>query len=110
MQGRAVRHTGTGHFHLFCPTEAKDTYIRFLSDGLPLESRLLDSSDLESWYRHMRASAGILNKQQAAEALSSTFLAKRVVSNPSYYGTSSGPDETLSRIVDSLEQREKKKV
>ncbi|KAJ7068154.1 Sec63-domain-containing protein [Mycena amicta] len=49
MQSRAIRHTGIGHFHLFCQVEAKDTFMRFLSDGLPLESSLIGSPELRIW-------------------------------------------------------------
>ncbi|KAJ6539226.1 Sec63-domain-containing protein [Mycena capillaripes] len=99
MQSRAVRHSGAGHFHLFCQAEGKDTFIRFLNDGLPLESGLLDSPELRAWYTaHAR-----LDKQQLVDALSFTFLAHRIATNPTYYDcVSSSRDENLSRIVDDL--------
>ncbi|KAJ7283771.1 Sec63-domain-containing protein [Mycena rebaudengoi] len=99
MQGRAVRHSGAGHFHLFCQAEGKDTFMRFLNEGLPLESALLGSAELRSWYeRHAR-----LEKQHLVDALSFTFLARRVATNPTYYDcVSSSRDENLSRIVDDL--------
>lgn len=100
MQSRAVRHAGSGHFYLFCQAEAKDTFLRFLNEGLPLESGLQDSEELEHWYRD---SALAQDKQQLVDALSFTFLAQRIASNPSYYDcTSSSRDENLSRLVDSL--------
>ncbi|KAJ7507670.1 Sec63 Brl domain-containing protein [Mycena galericulata] len=99
MQSRAVRHSGAGHFHLFCQTEAKDTFMRFLSDGLPLESALLGSPELRAWH----AAHAHLEKQQLVDALSWTFLAKRIASNPTYYDcVSASRDENLSRIVDDL--------
>ncbi|KAJ6509919.1 Sec63-domain-containing protein [Mycena vitilis] len=99
MQSRAVRHSGAGQFHLFCPAEGKDTFMRFLNDGLPLESALLDSPELRAWYTtHAR-----LDKQQLVDALSFTFLARRIATNPTYYDcVSSSRDENLSRIVDDL--------
>ncbi|EMD40635.1 hypothetical protein CERSUDRAFT_130708 [Gelatoporia subvermispora B] len=105
MQGRAVQHDGEGHFHLFCQTEGKDTFTRFLNDGLPLESKLLESEDLRRWYRERRADGSIADKQQAVGMLSFTFLARRLVSNPVYYdATSTSVNELLSRVVDSLDQ------
>lgn len=104
MQSRAVRHSGSGHFYLFCQAEAKDTFTRFLNEGLPLESHLLETRVLENWYKERRKSDGISDKQQGVEALSFTFLARRIVSNPVYYDCpSSSHDESLSRIVDKLE-------
>lgn len=44
MQGLAVRHGKEGRFHLLCHAEQRDTYLRFLEEGLPLESSLLSSS------------------------------------------------------------------
>ncbi|KAJ7129808.1 Sec63-domain-containing protein [Mycena epipterygia] len=99
MQSRAVRHSGAGHFHLFCQAEGKDTFIRFLNDGLPLESALLDSAELRAWH----ASHAHLDKQQLVDALSFTFLAHRIATNPTYYDcVSNSRDENLSRIVDDL--------
>ncbi|KAJ7638696.1 Sec63 Brl domain-containing protein [Roridomyces roridus] len=99
MQSRAVRHSGAGHFHLFCQAEAKDTFMRFLTEGLPLESALLGSPELRTWH----ASHSHLDKQQLVDVLSFTLLAHRVASNPTYYGcTSTSRDENLSRIVDDL--------
>lgn len=104
MQGRAVRHNASGHFYLFCQAEGKDTFTKFLNEGLPLESRLLEDDVLRRWYTAERLRGEILNKQQAAEALSWTFLARRLVSNPVYYDCSSASmDGALSRIVDKLD-------
>ncbi|OSX59244.1 hypothetical protein POSPLADRAFT_1048584 [Postia placenta MAD-698-R-SB12] len=105
MQGRAVRHHGAGHFHLFCQAESKDIFIRFLDDGLPLESKLLETGLLEAWYHDRRKDGTIADRQQAVDALSFTFLARRLSSNPVYYdGSSTSVNELLSRIVDRLEE------
>ena len=104
MQGRAVRHADMGHFHLFCQAEDKDTYMRFLEGGLPLESRLLGSDQLRQWYKHHRDRGHIRNKQEGVQALSWTFLARRATSNPTYYDNTGTRDECLSRIVDELEE------
>ncbi|CAL1701424.1 unnamed protein product [Somion occarium] len=106
MQGRAVRHHGIGgRFCLFCQAEAKDTITRFLHDGLPLESQLLEAKELKRWYKDRKEAGDIRSKQDGVDALSFTFLARRVVSNPVYYGasTTGSRDDVLSRIVDRLE-------
>lgn len=105
MQSRAVRHSGSGRFHLFCQAEVKDTITRFLNEGLPLESQLLETRDLETWYRAQVESGAIVGAQQVVDALSFTFLARRVVSNPAYYDATTGSrDENLSRIADILKK------
>lgn len=104
MQGRAVRHGLAGHFHLFCHAESKDTYARFLDEGLPLESALLEGPDLARWYKQMRKDGGIVDRQAGVEALSWTFLAHRMGSNPAYYDLADkAMDENLSRLVDRME-------
>ena len=71
--------------------------MRFLNDGLPLESDLVDSPELRVWAK------AHLDKQQLVDMLSFTFLAHRIVTNPTYYDSvSSSRDENLSRIVDDL--------
>ncbi|KAI9447836.1 Sec63-domain-containing protein [Lactarius indigo] len=104
MQGRAVRHGDMGHFHLFCQAEDKDTYMRFLEGGLPLESQLLRSDQLQQWYKHHRSRGHISSKHEGVQALSLTFLAQRIVSNPTYYDCKGTRDERLSQVVDELEE------
>ncbi|KAG2077544.1 Sec63-domain-containing protein [Suillus decipiens] len=104
MQSRAVRHDAPGHFFLFCQAEARDTFSKFLAEGLPLESELLDSPVFEKWYKERRKDGSIRSKQDAVQALSFTLLARRLVSNPVYYDMEAGSQsEVLSRIVDRLE-------
>jgi len=93
-----------GHFHLFCQAEDKDTYMRFLEGGLPLESQLLHSDQLRHWYKHHRSRGHISSKHEGVQALSLTFLAQRIVSNPTYYDCKGTRNECLSRIVDELEE------
>ncbi|RDB22853.1 putative helicase mug81 [Hypsizygus marmoreus] len=102
MQSRAVRHTGSGYFYLFCQAEAKDTITRFLNEGLPLESQLLETEDLGAWHNAQRKYGG-LDEQQTLDALTFTFLARRVIGNPAFYDcTSDSRAENLSHIVDNL--------
>ncbi|KAF6762354.1 Sec63-domain-containing protein [Ephemerocybe angulata] len=101
MQSRAVQHKGTGHFHLFCQAEAMDTYSRFLNEGLPLESQLMETDHLKNWIKSATSRGAPLSKQDLFDFLSFTFLARRVASNPTYYGfTSTNRAENLSRMVD----------
>ena len=62
MQGQAVHHGELGRFHLFCQVEAKDTYVCFLEDGLPLESQLLDGDKLRRWSHGRRQNGSIRGK------------------------------------------------
>ncbi|KIK95504.1 hypothetical protein PAXRUDRAFT_11409 [Paxillus rubicundulus Ve08.2h10] len=107
MQSRAVQQSAPGRFVLFCPAEAGETFNKFLSDdGLPLESQLLEAGVLEEWYQEKKRDGSVRNKQDGIDALSYTFLARRVVSNPTYYDVPSNISqaEVLSRTVDRLER------
>ncbi|KAG7097091.1 hypothetical protein E1B28_004476 [Marasmius oreades] len=102
MQSLAVRHSGTGHFHLLCQAEAKETYLRFLNEGLPLESNLLDSEELRLWYKKHREFS---EEQNVVDGLSFTFLARRMVNNPVYYDCPcSSLEESLSWVADNLKE------
>jgi len=101
MQSRALRHMDSGQFHLFCQAEALQTYSRFLDGGLPMESQLTETKTLQRWVKTICHDH--MDKQRVVDALSFTFLAQRVISNPSYYGfTNRNMDENLSAIVDQL--------
>lgn len=104
MQGRAVRHGREGTFHLFCQAEAKSTILHFLNEGLPLESQLLETDYLRQWYLARKKDGLLKSKQDAVDVLSFTFLARRMISNPSYYDSpSQSLDECLSKVVDDLD-------
>lgn len=101
MQGRAIRHAQTGRFHIMCQSEHRDTYMRFLHDGLPLESVLADSPLLTSVFGDLRKKGFVSTKQDALDLLGFTFLAKRIETNPVYYDApAGGRDTALSRLVD----------
>lgn len=104
MQSCAVRHAATGHLLVFCHSESKDTILHFLNEGLPLESKLLETPDLLSWYRYQQEQGYLPNKKQDfADFLSFTFLSHRIRSNPAYYDcVTSNRDENLSRFIDKL--------
>ncbi|TFK76028.1 Sec63-domain-containing protein [Pluteus cervinus] len=103
MQGRAIRHTSTGHFHLFCQAESKETFSRFLQNGLPLESTLLDTDDMTQFYLAKKREGHVLNRQDLVDILTFTYLARRTLSNPVYYGNESPSlREALSRVADRI--------
>ncbi|KAG9047806.1 hypothetical protein FS837_001462 [Tulasnella sp. UAMH 9824] len=103
MQSLAVRHLFVGRYLLICHTEEKDTFQRFLDQGLPLESRLMESDALKRWVEEGVQKGKIKSHQDVIDVLSFTFLARRVKSNPTYYDAASEQvDEVLSRFVDRL--------
>ena len=105
MQGRAIRYAQTGRFHIMCQAEHRDTYMRFLHDGLPLESILVDSPLLTSVFGDLRKKGFISTKQDALDLLGFTFLARRIETNPVYYeAPAGGRDIALSRLVDLVFQ------
>ncbi|KAF9534180.1 Sec63 Brl domain-containing protein [Crepidotus variabilis] len=103
MQSRAVQQAQDGHFYLFCQAESLETYSKFLDEGLPLESQLSDSNVVRIWARRFLTDK--FNHQGLLNALSFTFLAQRVIHNPSFYGfPSRSQTENLSSIVDLIEK------
>ncbi|KAF8493511.1 Sec63-domain-containing protein [Gautieria morchelliformis] len=107
MQACAVRPGQSGAFHLFCQAEQRDTFTRFLDEGLPLESTLMDSEVLNDWLQDMRKRGSIASKQDFVDALSFTYLARRLETNPLYYDGSPGKREhDISRHVDRLWESE----
>lgn len=103
MQSLALRHLFVGRYLLICHPEEKDTFRRFLDQGLPLESRLMESDVLKRWVEEGVQKGKIKSRQDIIDVLSFTFLARRVKSNPTYYDAESEQvDEVLSRFVDRL--------
>ncbi|KDQ08833.1 hypothetical protein BOTBODRAFT_117913 [Botryobasidium botryosum FD-172 SS1] len=101
MQSFAVRHAQDGHFHLLCQAEDKDTFGKFLDQGLPIESDLLQSATLQSWIQDRQRDGSMKRKQDAVDMLSFTLLFRRLESNPTYYNAqANGRAEALSRLVD----------
>ncbi|CAG8650557.1 4773_t:CDS:1 [Acaulospora colombiana] len=111
MQGRAVRYGKTGHFHIMCQSEHRDSYMRFLTGGLPLESQLIGEEDNEEspisqairdWVERQIKTGNLKSKQDLLDFLTSTFLAYRLEKNPTYYDLEDDRANFLSRLVDSL--------
>ncbi|KAG8886513.1 hypothetical protein FRB97_003024 [Tulasnella sp. 331] len=103
MQSFAVRHGMMGRFLLLCQAEDRDTFVRFLNQGLPLESELHESETLKVWVQERVQDGAIKSKQDILDVLSFTFLARRLKSNPTYYDAQPEKhEEALSRFVDSI--------
>jgi len=101
MQGRAIRPNLEGHLQLFCHPDAKDMFARFLNDGLPLESSLLDAGSLVvDWIQKSRGTDGAVKKQEIHKVLSWTFLRHRIASNPVYYDIKRGGSDVLWQVVE----------
>ena len=104
MQACATRPSQSGVFHLFCQAGQRDTYMHFLSEGLPLESELMtDTEPIEDWLQDQRNKGQIVDKQDCVESFSFTFLIRRMETNPVYYDAPvGGRDETISRWIDRI--------
>lgn len=75
MQGLAVRHNRAGRFHLLCQAEQRDTYMRFLEEGLPLESSILGTgmgSSNDQFIHQSQNNAGKDDSGVGASALSAS--------------------------------------
>ena len=108
MQGRAIRPGQDGHLYLFCHPDAKDIFARFLNEGLPLESSLLDADSLiVDWIEKSRGAEAVpmgerTKKQEVHKILSWTFLRRRIMSNPVYYNVNRSGGEALSQAVEMV--------
>lgn len=113
MQGKAVRHGRTGRFHILCQAEQRDGYMRFLSEGLPLESCLLKdeqgdggsfsvSEVLIKSVKEQRKTGTIKEHQDVLDFLTYTLLTRRIEKNPTYYDVQSDSTSYLSRLVDAI--------
>ena len=108
----------TGRFVLLCQAEHRDSFVRFLADGLPLESTLHTTPGLRNAIQAEMRRGNILTRQDGVDFLSHTFLARRVRSNPTYYEVEVGAEEAdaeegvrdrLSRVVDECMMGEKER-
>lgn len=103
MQSLAIRHGQMGRFLLLCQAEDRDTFTRFLDQGLPLESELMESEVLRRWVREQKEHGAITSREDVLDILSFTYLARRLESNPTYYDAKPHRrEEALSRLVDSI--------
>lgn len=107
MQGRAIRPGQDGRLYLFCHPDAKDMFIRFLNEGLPLESSLLNASSLvKEWIQKSRGAGPPMKdhkmKQEVQKILSWTFLRHRIESNPTYYDIERGGGDALLQAVEKV--------
>jgi antiviral helicase SLH1 len=110
----------TGRFYLLCQSEQQEIYLKFLNEGLPLESSLVGTlqrkaqvssiaalhdmlDDVATWTEHVLHKPRQPTRQDFMDILSWSFLAKRIRSNPIYYDAALGLEsERLSRLVDGF--------
>lgn len=102
MQSRAIRSVSAGTFVLMCQNEDRETYMRFLESGLPLESALMDEdySTLKKWAGTMIRAQLLRSPQDLLDVLGHTYLRRRLKANPDYYYESVKERDMLSRVVD----------
>jgi antiviral helicase SLH1 len=102
MQSRAIRSASPGSFVLMCQGEDRETYMRFLESGLPLESELTDNgcSTLKKWTEMMVQAQLLRSPQDLLDILGHTYLRRRLKANPNYY-YEAVDEATLSRLVDT---------
>ncbi|KAG8713056.1 hypothetical protein FRC09_019141, partial [Ceratobasidium sp. 395] len=102
MQSRAVRPGLPGSFVLMCQGEDRETYMRFLSAGLPLESELMEGGCevLKQWAKAMVEAQLLQSPQDLLDVLGHTYLRRRLRSNPNYYEDEMTGRDTLSNLVD----------
>ncbi|KAG9101087.1 hypothetical protein FS749_010493 [Ceratobasidium sp. UAMH 11750] len=108
MQSRAVRPGHPGSFVLMCQGEDRETYMRFLNDGLPLESELMEGGCevLKRWVRAMVEAQLLQSQQDVMDILGHTYLRRRLRSNPNYYDEEVTGRDALSKLVDLVWPKE----
>lgn len=123
MQSLAVppRSDTSAECLILCQKDQGELYLRFLDQGVMVESDLLDHSlsvalsPITSLIYTDMLSGRIRDRQDVVEALSYTYLSKRLVSNPSYYASKIIDEEEVldedgvarlaDAILDELEKR-----
>eukprot|EP00817_Percolomonadidae_sp_ATCC50343_P005694 CAMPEP_0117432538 /NCGR_PEP_ID=MMETSP0758-20121206/12002_1 /TAXON_ID=63605 /ORGANISM="Percolomonas cosmopolitus, Strain AE-1 (ATCC 50343)" /LENGTH=652 /DNA_ID=CAMNT_0005222507 /DNA_START=2099 /DNA_END=4054 /DNA_ORIENTATION=- len=105
MMGRAGRpqFDNEGKAVIFCKDDRKDFYSKFLYESFPVESHLLPVL-----HDHINAeivSGTISTFQEAVDYLTWTFMFRRLVRNPSYYGVEDGSFEGLTSYLSKLVEK-----
>ena len=108
--GASTGGTIGGKFTLMCQSEQKDTYQRFLDQGLPLESKLpsiLLHNNAQSDHRQLQSTLTELlgpepRRQDLMDLVAWSYLWIRMRRNPNYYdvGDEDLARRGLSRMVD----------
>ena len=97
-------------FLALCQKDQVDLYQKFLQQGIVVESSLPTGGVLAQFILHDIAAARVRTRQHVVDALSWTYVDRRLAVNPSYYVPDLGPpgalsaglqlDELLSRLAD----------
>ncbi|KAJ2390085.1 Pre-mRNA splicing [Coemansia sp. RSA 2611] len=85
---------------LMCMANKRDFYKKFLYEPLPLESRL--DAQLHDVMNSEVAAKTIESKQDAVDYLTWTFLYRRLMQNPNYYGLQGTTHQHLSDYLSEL--------
>merc|ERR1711871_1745695 len=84
----------------------KEFYKKFLYEPFPVESQLLKSEILHDHINAEIVAGSIRSKKEALDYLSWSFMWRRLVQNPSYYGledvSDEGVSEYLFRLIDGV--------
>ncbi|KAJ3033781.1 DEIH-box ATPase [Rhizophlyctis rosea] len=102
MMGRATLGR-SGRCVLMCQGVKKDFYKKFLYEALPVESHL--DHFLHDHFNAEVVVKTIENKQDAVDYLTWTFLYRRMVLNPNYYGLQGTTSRHLSDHLSDLVER-----
>ena len=102
MMGRAGRpqFDTSGVAVVLCEEEKKDYYKKFMTEPFPVESSLMDVL-----HDHLNAEivgGTISNKQDAVEYLTWTYLFRRLLVNPAYYGVDDHSFDSINAYLSSL--------
>ncbi|GAA5881164.1 hypothetical protein JCM3774_003993 [Rhodotorula dairenensis] len=97
-------------FLVLCQKEQAELYQRFLQQGIVVESSLPRGNILSQSVFDDIAASRVRTRQDVVDALSWTYVARRLAVNPSYYvpdlappgalSATAHPDELLSRLAD----------
>ncbi|EEB07212.1 U5 snRNP complex subunit Brr2 [Schizosaccharomyces japonicus yFS275] len=89
-----------GEATLMTVTSKKEYYKKFLNEALPIESHL--QLGLHDAFVSEIASQTIENKQDAVDWLTWTYMYRRLVANPAFYGLTDISHEAISEYLSEL--------
>lgn len=102
MMGRAGRpqFDTSGEAVIMCREERKDFYSMMLYEPFPVESCLLNN--IHDHFNAEIVSGTIKSFKDAVDYLNWTFLFRRLINNPSYYGVKDASFESLIKFLSSF--------
>ncbi|KAI9298963.1 Sec63-domain-containing protein [Neoconidiobolus thromboides FSU 785] len=105
MIGRAAKPFSgiSGRVVLMCQPNKKEYFKKFINEGLPIESHL--DHMLHDHFNSEIVTKSIENKQDAVDFLTWTFLYRRLIKNPNYYGLEGISQQHLSDHLTELVEK-----